>query len=144
MLKAGKTRALTSKILLQSQRQRSPKLPFMILRLENVLKRKWWKVFVTCSHTWYCVSETLEFMSINNLYGRSLVLVRLSAEYIHLSGHPDQYLNCFHFWFFQKAQKERIDRSINATDSGHAPALGVMSTLMKPRPFVPNVRTERP
>ena len=63
-------------------------------------------------------------MSINHLYGRSLIFVRLSAERIHRSGHLDQYLNCFHFWSFQKAQKERIDRSINATDSGHVPALG--------------------
>ena len=83
-------------------------------------------------------------MSVNNLYGRSLVSVRLSAENIYRFGHFDQYLNCFHFWFFQKAQKERIDRSINATDGGHVPALGAMSTLIKPRPFVPAVRSERP
>ena len=102
------------------------------------------EVFVTCAHIWCCASETLEFTSIKNLYGRSLGLVRLSAEHIHRSGHLDQYLNCFHFWFFQKAQKERIDRSINATDGGHVPALGAMSTLMKPRPFVPAVRSERP
>ena len=102
------------------------------------------EVFVTCAHIWYCTSETLEFMSISNLYDRSLVLVRLSAEHIHRSGHLDQYLNCFHFWSFQKAQRERIDHSINATDGGHVPGLGAMSTLMKPRPFVPAVRSERP
>ena len=83
-------------------------------------------------------------MSIGNLYGRSLIFVRLSAERIHRSGHLDQYLNCFHFWFFQKAQKEKIDRSINATDSGNVSALGAMSTLMKARPFVHAVRSERP